>query len=178
MMAFLNTKINTVPNYLSLARLILAPIIGHFLYWGNKPLALVLIVIAYSLDVLDGYIARKFHQESEFGKIIDPIADKLMYAIIAFSLLLNGLLPVWFFVLYILRDLIILLGSFVFAKRIKEIPKSNFWGKISAFSVAVSLLGIILELRYFDPYALVISLLLSYFSTFIYFKVGYSQLKK
>lgn len=171
-------KINTVPNYLSIARLIFAPIIGHLLYWGYQTWALMLIIIAYLLDVIDGYVARKFHQESEFGKIIDPIADKVMYAFIAFALLLNGLLPLWFFIFYLLRDLLILTGSFLFAKRIREIPKSNFWGKFSAFTVAITLLGIILKMPFFNPYALIIALILSYVSTIIYFKIGYSNLKK
>lgn len=170
-------KIHTVPNYLSLARLILAPIIGHYLYWGDKSLAIILIVVAYSLDAFDGIVARHFGQESEFGKIIDPIADKVMYAFIALALLLKGLLPVWFFALYIIRDLLILLGGFIFAKKVKEIPKSNKWGKISAFSVAISLFGIVIEIPFFNPYALVFALILSYFSTYIYFKVGYNQLK-
>lgn len=170
-------KINTIPNYLSLARLILAPVIGHYIYWGYTTTSVILIIIAYSLDVIDGIVARKFKQESELGKIIDPIADKVMYAFIALALMLNGLLPLWFFALYILRDVIILLGSLVFAKRIKEIPKSNFWGKISAFSVAISLLGIILQIPYFNPYALVVAIALSYYSTIIYLQLGYKQIK-
>lgn len=171
-------KVNTIPNYLSLARLISAPIIGHLLYWGHQTWAIVLIIIAYLLDVIDGFVARRFKQESEFGKIIDPIADKVMYAFIALALLMNGLLPLWFFALYILRDLLILVGSLIFAKKIKEIPKSNFWGKVSAFSVAIALFGIIVGIPFFNPYALIIALLLSYLSTLIYFKIGYSNLKK
>ncbi len=177
-MNFFKKENYTIPNYLSLARLLMSPIIGHFLYWGNKPLALLLIIIAYLLDVVDGYVARKFNQVSEFGKIIDPIADKVMYAFIAFALLMNNLLPMWFFVFYVLRDLLILLGGFLFAKKIKEVPSANIWGKISAFSVAIALLGVILEIEYFNPFALLISLLLSYLSTVIYFVIGYKQLKK
>ena len=169
---------HTIPNYLSLARLILAPIISYYLFWGNKTLAIILIIIAYSSDVLDGIVARHFKQESELGKIIDPIADKVMYAFIAFALLLKGLVPIWFFAFYIFRDLLILLGSFLFAKKVKEIPKSNKWGKISAFTVAITLFGIIIEIPYFNPYAFIFALILSYFSTYIYFKVGYNQLKK
>lgn len=177
-MIVFDKKYRTIPNYLSLARLLSAPIIGHFLYWDNKPPAILLIIIAYLLDLLDGLIARKFNQESEFGKIIDPIADKAMYGFIAFALLLNNKLPVWFFAFYILRELLILFGSFLFAKRIKEVPKSNLWGKISAFSVAITLLGVILEIQYFNPYGLIVALLLSYLSSLIYFKIGYRQLKK
>jgi Phosphatidylglycerophosphate synthase len=173
----LRYKIHTIPNYLSFARLILAPFIGHYLYWENKTFAIVLIIIAYSLDALDGIVARHFGQESEFGKIIDPIADKVMYAFIALALLMKGLVPIWFFALYILRDLLILLGGLLFAKKVKEIPKSNKWGKISAFSVAISLFGIIINIPYFNPYALIFALILSYFSTYIYFKVGYNQIK-
>lgn len=166
-----------LPNIMSLLRLVLAPAIGHFLFWGNTNLALFLIFIAYSLDVLDGFYARKFHLETEFGKIIDPIADKVMYAFIAIALVLKGSLPLWFFVIYIFRDMMILIGSYSFSKAIKEIPQSNFWGKLSAFVVAMSLVGVIFNLPYIDPWALIFALVLSYWSTFIYFVNGYKYLQ-
>lgn len=174
----LDFKINTIPNYLSLFRLIISPVVGHYLYWNNLTLALILLILAYLSDVADGIIARKYKQESEFGKIIDPIADKLLYAFIAFALFLNGKVPLWFFAVYLLRELLILGGSYLFASKIKEIPKSNIWGKISAFSIAISLLGVILGIPYFVPYALITSLILSYFSTFKYFKLGLEKIKR
>ncbi len=166
-----------LPNLMSLLRLVLAPAIGHFLFWGNTNLALFLIFIAYSLDVLDGFYARKFNLETEFGKIIDPIADKVMYAFIAIALLLNGLLPLWFFVIYVFRDMVILIGSYAFSKAIKEIPKANFLGKISAFAVAMTLVGVIFKLPYIDPWALIFALILSYWSTLIYFLKGYKYIQ-
>ena len=80
-------KILTIPNLLSLFRLILIPVIV-WLYWVRKDYfpAGVLLIVSGLTDLADGYIARRFHAVSNVGKILDPIADKLTQAAMLFCL--------------------------------------------------------------------------------------------
>lgn len=71
-------SILTVPNLLTFLRMALIPVFASLLYYGYGGLALLVFIIAGASDGLDGFIARRFKQESELGTIIDPIADKLL----------------------------------------------------------------------------------------------------
>jgi CDP-diacylglycerol--glycerol-3-phosphate 3-phosphatidyltransferase len=168
-------KVWTVPNILSLLRLILAPIVGHFIYWDYHIFSIIIIVIALSLDVLDGYIARHFNQKSELGKILDPLADKVLYAFIAITLFLKNALPFWFVLLYLLRDLSLLLGGLIISKKVKEVPQADKYGKITAAIVAFSLFSIILGAKFIDPYFLLLAIIVAYFSGINY---AYVNLKR
>lgn len=169
-------KVWTIPNVLSLIRLILAPIIGHLIYWDYNTLSIVAIIIALSLDVIDGYIARHFNQISELGKVLDPLADKVLYAFIALTLLLKNLLPLWFVVLYIFRDFVLLLGGLIVSKKIKAVPQADIYGKITAALVAFSLFVIILGGKFIDPYFLILTIITAFFSGFNYFYVNIKRI--
>jgi CDP-diacylglycerol--glycerol-3-phosphate 3-phosphatidyltransferase len=162
-------KIWTLPNFLSLLRLILAPLIGHLLYWNYSKYAIIVIIIAYFTDAIDGTIARKFNQQSELGKVLDPLADKVMYAFIALALLLKGELPLWFAIMYVVRDLLLLLGGLVLTRKVKSVPQSDLLGKVTAAIIALSLLGLIFKVQIINPYFLVLGLILSYLSAFNYY---------
>jgi cardiolipin synthase len=68
----------TVPNLLTFLRMALIPVFASLLYYGYSKWALIVFLIAGLSDGVDGFLARKFNQESELGTIIDPIADKLL----------------------------------------------------------------------------------------------------
>jgi len=130
--------------------------------------ALILIGIAYALDLLDGWVARRFNQISEFGKAFDPFADKVLYGMIALTLVIKKLLPLWFFLFVIVRDgSQLIYGSHIF-KKYQRITPSNIYGKIAAFCLAISLLGIILKIPYINPYLLIITTILMFISSCIY----------
>jgi cardiolipin synthase len=67
-----------VANALTVFRLLLVPVFGYFLYIENYPLAVLLFLCSGLTDILDGYIARKYKTVTAFGKLADPIADKIM----------------------------------------------------------------------------------------------------
>src|SRR5688572_24351742 len=71
-------SILTIPNILTFLRMALIPVFASLLYYGYSKWALIVFVIAGVSDGVDGFLARKFNQESELGTIIDPIADKLL----------------------------------------------------------------------------------------------------
>ncbi|MEL6680237.1 MAG: CDP-alcohol phosphatidyltransferase family protein, partial [Pseudomonadota bacterium] len=88
----------TIPNILTLARVLAAPLIGILYLVLDRPVAdyvvFAVFVVAALTDFVDGWIARRFNQMSAFGKMLDPIADKAMVVIVCAVLLgLNGLVP-------------------------------------------------------------------------------------
>jgi CDP-diacylglycerol--glycerol-3-phosphate 3-phosphatidyltransferase len=140
-------KVWTIPNVLSFIRLLLIAPAGILLWNGENVWAATLALIAGLLDITDGIIARKYNQTSELGKIIDPLADKLFIAVLVIVLFLQNRLPLWFILAVISRDLLILIGGAVISTKIKIVPPSNWLGKITALTVGITILSIIVNLR-------------------------------
>jgi cardiolipin synthase len=106
----------TLPNLLSLLRLFMIPLIVFLIINVNDqvfPFLIVVYVFTVFLDFLDGFIARNFSQESDLGKIIDPLADKFLVLSLLLTLTIKFDFPVWLAVFIILRDVLILLASFL-----------------------------------------------------------------
>jgi cardiolipin synthase len=86
-------NIYTVPNILTFSRLIAAPVVGYLLVHNYHAAALSLFAYAGITDLVDGWIARKYHLQTVVGTIIDPMADKLLMTIGVACLAVNGSLP-------------------------------------------------------------------------------------
>jgi len=159
-------------NIISLFRLIL----GTFLLFSfsiiqiPKNTIILFILIAYISDLLDGYFARKLDQISEFGKIIDPLADKIFIFSIALYMMFNDLIPKFLFYSIIVRDVLILLLSLFFVKKMKYVQPSNWVGKITVFIIGIYLLSILMEIS-------IISLYATFFEISIYSLIGFSFIK-
>lgn len=129
--------------------------------------ALVLMLIAGLTDFLDGYLARKLNQRTDIGRIIDPLADKIAVIAIAIALMFTHDLPPWFLILIIARDLAILsLGAFMIS-RTKNIPESNWPGKVTITALAIVIIAFTLSLdplKWYLLYASVVVLLVSMYS--------------
>lgn len=130
------------PNILSLIRLLLIlPVILLFSnYEQNRLLLVLLAFIASFLDNLDGYLARKNNQITELGKIIDPLADKALVAIFIVSLFLLEKIPLWFFMMVIARDLVIVSVSMFLIPRAEKVMSSNLIGKITVTCIGVTII--------------------------------------
>ena len=103
-----------IPNAISIMRILLiAPIILLFVY-GEFGWALGLFVIASLSDGLDGYIAKKYDWNTRLGAFLDPAGDKLLVAWSFGTLAFLGQIPVWLAVIVILRDVLIVAGSFMY----------------------------------------------------------------
>ena len=100
----------TAPNLITFARLLLVPVMVWLLLEGNFGTALVVFVSAAVSDVVDGYLARRLHQQSYVGAVLDPAADKLMVLCTAVTLTWLKLLPVWVAAAVVLRDVVIVAG--------------------------------------------------------------------
>ena len=99
-------------------------------------------------DILDGALARARDEVTEWGKIIDPVADKLAVDSIAALLVYVKGMPLWVAAAVIGRDVLIVIGGILLATRIKAVPSSNFWGKATTCVMAALLLTFAMD---FDP---------------------------
>lgn len=103
-----------IPNALTIIRCLLTVPMAFYLWQKSYNVALVLFVVAGVSDGLDGYLAKRFSWQSRFGAIADPLADKLLLITGFFTLSMIQVLPWWLAVLVIGRDLVIVLGAYVY----------------------------------------------------------------
>lgn len=134
----------TIPNILTFLRLCLIPFVCYNIIFSNFNKALVLIIIAVITDGLDGFIARKFNQTTEIGKIIDPIADKTLVMMGIISLYISNppKISVFLLLIIIFREVYILAGAgylVVFVRNFEIRP--TYTGKFTAFTQFVMLIS-------------------------------------
>ena len=132
---------NTIPNWLSFARIIMVPIFAVLFLKGQIVPALLVLALSGLSDFLDGKIARRFNQVSELGKVIDPVADKLTQITIAVLLYLkfhsseNGMIKTfsWIFLVFIIKELVmVVFGDIMIAVGLKP-GAAEIYGKVATF---------------------------------------------
>jgi CDP-diacylglycerol--glycerol-3-phosphate 3-phosphatidyltransferase len=159
----------TVPNVISLSRLALLP---PFIYALTQPryywLAAVLVLYAVISDLLDGYLARRLNQRSEWGKLLDPLSDKLAVAAALIFCYLARDLPLWVLILVLGRDLLILALAPFLGRRLGHLPPSNLSGRLAALSFGLLALVYILDLQPLKTPMLAASVLLLLLSSTLY----------
>ena len=107
-------KLAWLPNVLTIGRILAIPPLVILLLSGRYGWALVVAVIAGLSDLIDGWLARRFDWQSRFGSLADPAADKLLMLASYLTLAWLGYLPWWLFVLVVGRDLVIVIGGWVY----------------------------------------------------------------
>ncbi|NLH82156.1 MAG: CDP-alcohol phosphatidyltransferase family protein [Phyllobacteriaceae bacterium] len=100
----------TIPNLISVARLVMVPLTVDALVAGRYDVAFWVFLIAGVSDGIDGWIARRFDQRSELGAYLDPLADKALVVSIFVTLAVMGPIPVWLVILVVSRDVLIVGG--------------------------------------------------------------------
>lgn len=110
----------TIPNLITLFRIILTPLFIIFLIQGNYRKALVVFILAGVSDLADGLIARTWHQKSRLGSYLDPLADKLLMAASFVTLSIYHQIPSWLTVVVLSRDVTLATGVLIF--RLADIP--------------------------------------------------------
>ena len=166
----------TIPNLLSLLRIILVPFFLVFylnktFYYEGFPLCAVLVfLLAFTLDVLDGLIARKTNTITNLGKVLDPLADKILRLSIIFGFMLNNVLPLYMFIILLTFDLIsIVVGAVLYKNKI--VVKANIVGKITTVIMSLSLFSCFFHntIKPYDLIAVMTSILLVLFTLVQYF---------
>jgi cardiolipin synthase len=103
----------TIPNLITLIRILLTPLFIIFLIQGRYRQALMVFVLAGVSDLADGLIARWWHQKSRLGSYLDPLADKVLMSASFVTLSISHLIPSWLTVVVISRDIILGLGALI-----------------------------------------------------------------
>ncbi|MEW6654242.1 MAG: CDP-alcohol phosphatidyltransferase family protein [Bacteroidota bacterium] len=173
-----------LPNLITLFRLFLALPISiiafNYNILANSNYYLVfLIMIAFVSDLADGYIARKTGKVSEMGKLLDPLADKLLTSIIILLFWVLGFVPLIYLLLLLSRDIIIFIGGIILAKKIGVITPSNNFGKFTVFTIGLYFLTILFlgADDWLTKIMLYISAILSILSIIVYYIRGVKLLK-
>lgn len=163
-----------VSNILSLARIGLIPLIVYSIIRHHHLMTLVIGGLAILSDLLDGYVARRLNQQSDLGKILDPIADKLVIGVVILALILsNPKFPLWAFIIVIIRDCLIVIGNIIVFRRRRIITRSNRWGKCTSFVLSTALMLYVFNEYFPDTipfYVLNIGLVLALISAWSYGK--------
>ncbi len=156
------------PNKISILRLLIIPIIIFILFKELYLMAICLFIVTALLDSLDGALARKRKQFSDWGLILDPLSDKLLIIGVLFFLLFHYPLKELIIVLIVLEFLIILL-SIIQVKNKNKLKTSNIWGKLKMVLQSLSVVLIIAWLIY--PLFLILMLSIISISFSILFQI-------
>ena len=136
-----------IPNILTIIRFLLIPIILIYIFTGNYILALIVFTISALTDIADGFIARKFNLISNFGKLMDPLADKLTQIATLTSLVVVHIIPLWILVIVISKEFIMICGaSFLYGKDV--VVYSKWYGKLSTVLLYIAIVSSLLTKQF------------------------------
>lgn len=149
-------RILTIPNVLTVSRMVLAPLVALYIVRQEFVRALWGLLAAGATDGLDGFIAKWFDQSSPLGALLDPLADKLLMLATVLALTSIGLLPLWVAVPILLRDAVICCGALAYYRRAGSIEmqptilsKANTCAQIGLLLMVVALHAFVLPLDNF-----------------------------
>lgn len=145
-----------LPNLLTVIRFLLIPFCGYTLYHDQYLLAGIIFIVACLTDLADGYIARKYNMITNFGKLADPAADKLLLITVLFILSVKKLIPQIIPVIVLIKEAIMGIGGLILLNK-DYVVSSNIYGKFAAFFFNASVAIIII----FKPSAIVTNTLLA-----------------
>ena len=179
-----------IPNALTILRFILIPFIIVYIVKEQYLEAFIFLTISGLTDVLDGFIARKFNFITNFGKLIDPLADKTTQVSILVTLALKDIIPMWILLIVFVKEFVMISGaSFLYGKEL--VVSSKWYGKlatvlfylaiVSSFAIkywnniaSVSENSVAL-LPQFDIYIYYLALAATIFSLIMYYITFYKQ---
>lgn len=168
-----------IPNILTIFRFILIPFIVLNLANDKYLAAFVIFTVSGLTDILDGFIARKFNFITNFGKLIDPLADKCTQIITLATLALKNIIPMWIIIIVILKEFIMVAGaSFLYGKEL--VVSIKWYGKLATvlFYIAIVCSLFIKEFNFtfdFSLYIYYLALISTIFSLLMYIKAFYVQ---
>lgn len=133
----------TIPNILSFLRILLiTPFMILFLN-GNYVWASLMIIISGLTDCVDGFIARKFNQVSEFGKVLDPVADKLTLLAVGVGICIISPEVITVMVILIIKDILMMVGGLSLIKNNIKPPQARWYGKVGTVLFYLSVCTIV-----------------------------------
>ncbi len=168
----------TPPNLVSLARLLMAPVILWVFEVRGRSAAVALFGVAMLTDWLDGYLARRLNMVTDAGRVLDPLADKVVVDAVAVVLAVRGEIPVWAAVLLVVRDVGIVAGAVALAGKGGAMPASNAIGKVAFTAIGLMVLVHLADWRVVEPVALWTGVAAAVISTVSYARIGIAHSRK
>ncbi|HHV44499.1 MAG TPA: CDP-diacylglycerol--glycerol-3-phosphate 3-phosphatidyltransferase [Firmicutes bacterium] len=141
----------TLANTITLFRLFLVPLLVAFLFSEAevaKYWAAALFLIAGLSDCLDGHLARRRDEVSVFGKVVDPLADKLIVLTALFALVKRGLVNIWLAIVLLVKEAVLVLGAAWLICVKRRVISAHVWGKVAAVVLYAGTFLTILELSW------------------------------
>ena len=169
-----------IPNILTIIRFILIPFIIIYIVQDKYFEAFIFLTISGLTDIFDGFIARKFNLISNFGKLMDPLADKLTQISVLAILVKTNIIPFWILAIVVIKELVMVIGaSFLYGKDV--VVYSKWYGKLATvlFYVAIVISLILKQLNvtglliYLDLGIYCFALICTLFSLIMYVKYLY-----
>ncbi|GAA2030904.1 CDP-alcohol phosphatidyltransferase family protein [Pseudokineococcus marinus] len=126
-------EVLTVPNAISAARLLLVPVFAVLIATERDGWALLVLMVSGASDWVDGYLARRWHQTSRLGRVLDPAADRLYIAVTLVGLAWRDVVPWWLVALIALRDVVLALTVPVLSRHGYGTLEVHYLGKAATF---------------------------------------------
>lgn len=179
-----------IPNALTILRFILIPFIVVNIVKDNYIEAFIFLTLSGLTDVLDGFIARKFNFITNFGKLIDPLADKTTQIAILVTLALKNIIPMWILLIVFIKEFVMVAGaSFLYGKEL--VVSSRWYGKLATVLFYLAIVSSFI-IKYvdstsllpedtfsfvpqFDIYIYYLALIATVFSLVMYYITFYKQ---
>lgn len=166
-----------VPNMLTMIRFFMVPFFAYYSYVQQYSVSVVIFIVAGVTDVLDGYIARRSGSVTEWGKLADPLADKLMQLTALIMLTIHKILPSIFLIIMLIKELTMVAGSIKLYKKDNVVVSANWYGKFATVvfyvAIVVTMLFKILGFSGIISSSIVILLILLTLFAMIYAFVNY-----
>jgi len=172
-----------IPNILTIVRFILIPFIVYLALKEQYIATIIVLTISGITDILDGVIARKYKFITDFGKLMDPLADKSTQVATLVVLVVQNIIPLWILMVVIVKEFIMVAGaSFLYGK--ETIVFSKWYGKLSTVLFYIAIFSSLI-IKYFNlsfnfaTYIYYLAVVVTIFSLIMYFKAfwmkGYIQ---
>jgi cardiolipin synthase len=181
-------RILTIPNVITVVRLLCLPLFLWLLFHEeNRAAAAWLLGGLGATDFLDGYVARHFHQTSNLGKVLDPIADRLLLFVGIGAILYDGSVPVWFAVAVLVREVLVSVATLALAAMGARRIDVTWYGKAGTLANMFAFplfLGSHSTVAYADLcgflawIAAIPGLVLSYYALFLYIPLARTALRE
>lgn len=178
--------LKNIPNALTIVRFILIPFIVYYILTGQYIAGFVILTVSGLTDILDGVIARKFNFITNFGKLIDPLADKATQIAVLASLTFKGIVPLWILMIVFIKEIVMVAGaSFLYGKKL--VVSSRWYGKLATVLFYVAIVcSLFIEywnttinpespIFGFDGYIYYLAIATTIFSLVMYFKQFYQE---
>ena len=136
----------SIPNAFTLVRLLLLPVFLWVLFGlDNRAGAAVMLGALGATDWVDGYLARRLGQVSEFGKVFDPTVDRLLFLVATTAIIIDGSIPVWFGLAVLAREILVGLMMAI-ATLVYKMPRIDvtYWGKLATFLLMFAVPGFLM----------------------------------